>query len=85
MITIVYTEYFDTFLNEFDKEKQELIKKIIKDYCDHKILLPRPKSSSIKKDIQKVALHDANVIIFYVVLDDSWLILTGVEMMDRVA
>ena len=85
MITIVYTEFFDVFLHQFDEQKQELIKKIIEDYCDHKILLPRPKFSSIKKDIQKVVLYDANVVIFYIVLDDSWLILTGVTMPDRVA
>jgi len=85
MIKIHYTQYFDDFLNEFNTTTQDLIKKIITDYCDNKILLPRPKSSSLKKEIQKVALPDVGIVIFYLDLDDVWLILNGVKMFDRVA
>ena len=85
MIKIYYTENFDEFVKKFPKEKQDLIKKIIEDYCDHNILLPRPKSSAISGEIQKVAILPANVVIFYLELDDTWLILTGVEMFERVA
>ena len=85
MIKIVYTDYFAEFLKQFDINKQEAIKKIIIDYCDHRKLLPRPKSSSLRKNIKKVALSEVNVVIVYVDLDDSWLILTGFEMFERVA
>jgi len=85
MIKIYYTDDFDEFVKKFPQEKQDLIKKIIEDYCDHNVLLPRPKPSAITKEIQKVLLLHANVVIFYVVLDDTWLILTGVEVFERVA
>jgi len=85
MIRIFYTEYFQEFLNKFPPEKQDLIKEIIKKYCDHAVLLPRPKSSGLHKNIQKVAIPEANVIIFYVNANDTWVIFTGVEMFDRAA
>lgn len=85
MIKVDFTEYFDVFLKQFDTDKQELIKKIILDYCDHKKLLPRPKPSPFRKDIQKVALHEAGVVIFYCDFGDMWLILTGVVIHDRAA
>lgn len=85
MIKIIYTENFKGFLDNFDAEKQELIKKILTEYCDHQILLPRPKASSFRKDIKKVAIHESNIVVFYLELDDTWLLLTGVEMFDRAA
>ncbi len=65
MIKIYYTENFDKFVKKFPKERQDLIKKTIEDYCDHNVLLPRPKSSAITGEIQKVAILPANVVIFY--------------------
>jgi len=85
MIQIHYTEYFVEFVGQFPKEKQELIKKIIEDYCDHKKLLPRPKASAISKEIQKVAIHEADIVIFYVDYSVSWLILKGVKIHERAA
>lgn len=85
MIKIYYTERFDKFVKQFQKDKQDLIKKIIEGYCDHKIPLPRPKQSAIIKEIQKVAIHEVGIVIFYVDLDDTWLVLNGVKMFDRVA
>lgn len=85
MIKIWYTEYFDKFLKQFDDEQQELIKKIIEDYCDNKVLAPRPKHSPLKKENKKVALPNANVVIFYLELNDTWIILDGIKMFDRVA
>ena len=85
MIKILYTENFNKFVKKFSDEKQKLIKKIIEDYCDHKKLLPRPKASAIRKEIKKVALYEADVVIFYLELDDAWLILTGVENFERAA
>lgn len=85
MIHIIYTEYFKKFLDTFDTERQALTKKIIEDYCDGAILLPRPEKSRLNPEIQKVAIHDANIVIFYLELDDAWVILTGVEIPKRVA
>jgi len=85
MIKIYYTEYFDEFVKKFPKARQDLIKKIIEDYCDHNVLLPRPKPSAIMDEIQKVGILQANIVIFYLELDDTWVILTGVEMFERVA
>ena len=85
MISIVYTDTFDGFLKKFDEKKQELIKKVIIDYCDHKILLPRPKSSALRKQIQKVAIPEVGVVIFYLDLHNTWILLTGIEIFDRVA
>ena len=85
MIKIYYTDYFDEFVKKFPKDRQDLIKKIIEDYYDHNVLLPRPKPSAITKEIQKVLLLQANVVIFYLELDDTWVILTGVEMYERAA
>ncbi len=85
MIRILYSEYFKEFLDKFPTEKQELIKEIIKKYSKHAVLLPRPKSSGIHKDIEKVAIPEAKVIIFYVNAGDTWVIFTGVKMFDRAA
>jgi len=85
MIKIYYTEYFNEFVGQFTEDKKNLIKKIIVDYCDHKKLLPRPKASSISKEIQKVAIDEAEIIIFYVDLGDAWLILNGVKIHRRAA
>jgi hypothetical protein len=85
MIGIDYTQYFDDFLKTFDEPKQKKIKDIVQDYCDHKTLLPRPKTSTLSNGVQKVALQDVDVVLFYVDLGISWLILTGVEIPRRAA
>ena len=85
MIHIIYTQYFQDFLDTFDQEKQELIKRVIEDYCDGAVLLPRPEKSRLNPEIKKVAIHDADIVIFYVEVDDTWAILTGIEIPDRVA
>ncbi len=85
MIHIIYTQYFQDFLDTFDLQKQELIKKIITDYCDGAILLPRPEKSKLNPQIQKVAIHDADIVIFYVEVDGTWIILTGIEIPKRAA
>ena len=58
---------------------------MIKDYCDGAISLPQPKKSLLNSEIKKVAIHDVDIVIFYVEVDNTWIILTGVEMHDRVA
>jgi len=78
-------KYFNEFVESFDGDKIKLIKQIIEDYCDHKKLLPRPKASSITKEIQKVAIHEAEIIIFYVDLGAAWLILQGEKIHRRAA
>ncbi len=85
MIRVFYTDYFQKFLDEFPTEKQDLIKEIIRKYCDHAVLLPRPKRSGVHRNIQKVAIPDAKIIIFYVNAGNTWILLTGVKMFDRVA
>jgi len=85
VIRILYTEYFQEFLDKFPTEKQRLIKIIIRKYCDHAVLLPRPKRSGVHRTIQKVAIPDAKVIIFYVNAGNTWILLTGVEIFDRAA
>ena len=85
MININYTQYFQDFLDQFDQAKQDKIKDIIKDYCDHKILLPRPKPSVLSNNVQKVALQSVDVVIFYIDFGTSWLVLDGIEIHKRAA
>ncbi|MEX0855192.1 MAG: hypothetical protein WD018_05455 [Nitrosopumilaceae archaeon] len=85
MIHIVYTQYFKDFLEQFKPEKQNLIKNIIEKYCDGAVLLPRPESSRLQPEILKVAIPEASVIMFYIEIDNTWFILTGIPMFDRVA
>jgi len=85
MIHIIYTQYFNDFLEQFKTEKQDLIKNIIEKYCDGAVLLPRPESSRLHPEVQKVALPEASVIMFYLEADNTWFILTGIKMFDRIA
>ena len=85
MIDINYTQYFADSIDQFDEEKQDQIKNIIKDYCDHKKLLPRPKTSALRRNVQKVALQDVDIVIFYIDFGTSWLVLTSVPIPKRVA
>jgi len=85
MIDITFTQYFQDFLDQYDEEKQEKIKDIVKDYCDHKKLLPRPKTSALRRNVQKVALKAVVVVIFYIDFGTSWLILTGIAIPKRVS
>ncbi len=86
MIEVYLSNQFtDNFLNQFTTDKQELIKKIIIEYADGKVLLPRPKDCKTKKERKKVALPDANVIVIYDDFGDRWNLIDGAKMFDRAA
>lgn len=85
-IKITYTvPNFENFLKQFDKEKEEAIKKRMRDYADEVYPLPFTHACKEVGDFaQKILLPDFEVVIIFDKFDNEWVLIEGYSYYPRV-
>lgn len=86
MIKVIkYSKQFDNFLEELGNDKQKIIDDAIIEYAKEPSRLPIPKDCERYDNRKKVAVPDANVVIYYDEFDSHWEFIDGSEFVQRVA
>lgn len=81
---IKYSKQFDEFLDSLnDKTRAKLIVTALENYAKDPNELPRPKDCKHYANREKVAIPDANVVVFYDNLGVYWIMIDGDEFVQR--
>lgn len=83
---IKYSNQFDAFLDSLnDKTRVKLIVTALENYAKDPNELPRPKDCKHYANREKVAIPDANVVVFYDNFGSYWVMIDGAEFIQRVS
>lgn len=81
---IKYSSQFDDFLDSLnDKERATVITNALENYAKDPNELPRPKDCEHYANREKVAIPDADVVVYYDNFGSYWVMVDGTEFPKR--
>lgn len=80
---IKYSNQFDKFLEKLGEPQKSIIEKAIIEYAKEPDRLPIPRDCEYFDNRKKVAIPDANVVVYYDEFDSHWEFIDGAEFPDR--
>ncbi len=82
---IKYSNQFDVFLDELGEPRKNMINLAIIEYAKEPSRLPIPKDCEHWDNRKKVAIPEANVVVYYDEFDSHWEFIDGAEFVQRTA
>ena len=81
---IVYSDNFELFLSDFDKEKQSMIKKLLNSFAKGELDFD-PRDCEHFESRVKIAISPANVVVYYDREGNDMIMIGGSKIHERAA